>query len=524
MNFTGLLPKLRGKASSSHSQSEPESKQAKKRTKASERTLKFDLFAQLSYMASVATAGVSRSGLFEYAAQVPYSTGAYFHDIHIMARKLNIDYAEACRMKADQTTAQDVRGFLLRMAGSLASGEDEAEFLSREAEELGEMYGKQYERQIESLKKWTDAYVALVVAAGLIVIVTFISMMIYEVGVAFIAGVALAMVGATGLGTWIIYVSSPRETKTRITGPSSRDQLMATKLFKICVPLAFAVSMTLLVFGMDLGWVLMIAAAIVAPPGYFINRDDARVTKKDADVATMVRVIGGVASAVGTTVGDSLTKIDRRSMGALMPEVTLLRYRLKAGIEPNLCWDTLVNEAGSELIERTIQMFWDPISFGGEPGKVGNSAALFASKITFLRANRAMVAASFRWLTMPLHIALVSILAFIVEVMGLFSQGLQTDAGLLQEATSSSAASQAFSASSAFTFGQVNLQVVSILTTAVILVLTIANAFAPKGAEGGHSYKLVFNLAITMVISGFLMLAVPKMANSIFETITDISP
>ena len=108
--------------------------------------------------------------------------------------------------------------------------------------------------------------------------------------------------------------------------------------------------------------------------------------------------------------------------------------------------------------------------------------------------------------------------------MGLFSQGLQTDAGLLQEATSSSAASQAFSASSAFTFGQVNLQVVSILTTAVILVLTIANAFAPKGAEGGHSYKLVFNPAITMVISGFLMLAVPKMANSIFETITDISP
>ena len=324
-------------------------------TKASERTLKFDLFAQLSYMASVATAGVSRSGLFEYAAQVPYSTGAYFHDTHIMARKLNIDYAEACRMKADQTTAQDVRGFLLRMAGSLASGEDEAEFLSREAEVIGEMYGKQYERQIESLKKWTDAYVALVVAAGLIVIVTFISMMIYEVGVAFvafiafiafIAGVALAMVGATGLGTWIIYVSSPRETKTRITGPSSRDQLMATKLFKICVPLTFAVSMTLLVFGMDLGWVLMIAAAIVAPPGYFINRDDARVTKKDADVATMVRVIGGVASAVGTTVGDSLTKIDRRSMGALMPEVTLLRYRLKAGIEPNLCWDNPGERSG----------------------------------------------------------------------------------------------------------------------------------------------------------------------------------
>ena len=55
--------------------------------------------------------------------------------------------------------------------------------------------------------------------------------------------------------------------------------------------------------------------------------------------------------------------------------------------------------------------------------------------------------------------------------------------------------------------------------TFVVLVLTVANSFAPKAASGGHSYKVVYNLSISMVISGAVMLAVPAFAGSIFESI-----
>lgn len=196
-----------------------------KKVKPSQRNLQFDLFAQMTYMSSIATAGVSRSELFAYAAEMPYSSSKYFKQVHFLAQKLNIDYAEACRMIADRTSIYEVKSFLLRLAGALSSGESEDEFLLRESEVMAEGFGNHYERDVESLKKWTDAYVTLVVAAGLIVIVSVISMMIYQVGTSIIVGLAMTMVFVTCLGGWIIYISAPHEVKTRVRGPTSSIQI-----------------------------------------------------------------------------------------------------------------------------------------------------------------------------------------------------------------------------------------------------------------------------------------------------------
>ena len=181
--------------------------------KASQRNLEFDLFAQLSYMSAAATAGISRSELFEQASNLPYASARYFKDVHVLSRKMNTDYAEGCRMVAERAKSASVRSLLLRLAGSLSAGEAEDEFLRREAEIIGETFGNRYERDVESMKKWTDAYVTLLVASGLIVIVAVISMMIYQVGALFIAALSILMVFSTCLGAWIIYASAPRRQR-----------------------------------------------------------------------------------------------------------------------------------------------------------------------------------------------------------------------------------------------------------------------------------------------------------------------
>ena len=486
------------------------------------RTLKFDLFSQLTYMAAVSTAGVGRGELFAHAAGLPYVSSKYFKNITFFADKMNIDYAEACRMEADRVDEYEVRGLLLRMAGSLSSGEDETKFLRREAEIIGETYGNEYARDVESLKKWTDSYVALIVAAGLIVIVAVISMMIYEVGTTFVIILAIAMVGISCLGAWIIYASAPREIVTRTQGPSSRMQEWAAVMFRIFLPLSVIAGSALVLLKYDLGWVSIVSGLLILPPGILMGKDSGTLAKKDADVSTMVRVLGGVTAATGSTVQDALAKIDRRSMGALMPEVTRLRFRLGAGIEPNLCWDTFVDETGSELVERTVSIFWDSISFGGEPGKVGDASAFYSSKISYLRATRGLVATTFQYLAIPLHVALVSLLEFVLKIMELFSRGLVADASTLSDSASSlSSESSSINVSELFTFGQVNIQLIDILVTSVVIVLTAANAFAPKAAAGGHSFKMLSNLGFNMVLTGALMLAIPAFAGSMFETILE---
>ena len=489
------------------------------------RTMQFDLFAQLSYMASLATAGVPRSTLFEQAAGLPYVSSQYFENVAFIAKHMNIDYSEACRMEADRTKDPEVRGLLLRFSGALSSGEDETEFLRREAEIIGETYSNQYARDVESLKKWTDAYVALVVAAGLIVIVAVISMMIYEVGTTFIVGLSIGMVGVTCFGAWLIYASAPREIKTRVKGPSSKLQKQATFLFKTLLPIGIIVTSLMTVMKIEMGIILLAGAAFIMPAGFVMRRDDGRLTKKDMAISTMVRVLGGVTAATGTTLQESLGKIDKRSMGELMPEVERLRFRLVAGIKPDMCWDAFVDEIGSELIERTVSMFWDSINVGGEPGVVGNASAYYSSKIAFLRATRTLVATTFQYLALPLHVAMVGLLVFILEIMALFSSGIGGDFQALEEATADSQlTSTGLGISELFSFGQVNLQLVGFLVTSVVLVLTITNAFAPKAAAGGHNYKLLYNLAANMIITGVLMIAVPRWASSMFDTIMNSHP
>ena len=68
-----------------------------------------------------------------------------------------------------------MRELLLRFSSSLLSGEPEAFFLEREAKSQAEEYENDYNRKIEALKMWSDAYVSLMLSAVLIIIMGIIS-------------------------------------------------------------------------------------------------------------------------------------------------------------------------------------------------------------------------------------------------------------------------------------------------------------------------------------------------------------
>jgi archaellum biogenesis protein FlaJ (TadC family) len=114
-----------------------------------------------------------------------------------------------------------------------------------------------------------------------------------------------------------------------------------------------------------------------------------------------------------------------------------------------------------------------------------------------------------------MHIAMVGLLEFIVEIMDLFSM---TVANSQQALSESASIENQITVTELFTFGQVNMQLVETLVTTVVVVLTCVNAFAPKAAAGGGSLKTVYNLAIMMLISGTLMIIVPAFARSIFSS------
>ncbi|MBI2868677.1 MAG: archaellar assembly protein FlaJ [Chloroflexi bacterium] len=475
-------------------------------------SLSFDLLYQLSYMSVIASAGVPRDLIFQKSSRIPCSTADYFQKIESTCRNLKYDYATACRIVGEDAKDEPIKALLLRFSSSLVSGEPEADFLTREAAVQAEAYENEYNRKLETLKMWTDAYVSLILSAVLVIVMGIVSTMVWKTDTAFIVGLALTALATTFLGLYLIYLMSPREF-VALRQPSSVEQRLINKYFKIAVAAALTLGVLPMLVSTQWGWSLVVMATAVMPLGIVATLDDRKISRRDMEVGPLLRSLGGVAGAMGTTVKEAVAQIDLKAINVLRHEVMTLYRRLHAGISTHISWRRFIEESGSELIKRSVGMFCDAIDLGGEPEKAGYHASLFAEKIALLRARRRTVAFPFHWLCLAMHGAIAALLTFVTEVMTIFG-GMVASAQKSMPSISGSAA-----ASSVFGFNFSGLVLMNRLVLPLLLALTLTNALAPTIAEGGSSYKLLFNLALTAAVTGISLAVLPSLAQAIFKSI-----
>lgn len=499
MNFSMFWPGLNKKDSS-------------KKDSVNSEHLSYDLFYQLSYMSSIAAAGISRSQIFEFASQLPCSSSRYFKEIHLLATQMRYDYAVACRMVGESTEAESVKSLLLRLASSLSSGEKEADFLSQEAKVQAEAFKNEYERDVESLRKWTEAYAALIISAALIVMVAAISMLIYAVATSFTVTLVGVTVCVAAVGAWAIHRVSPKEVRVHTPSSKCAAYSRARWLAGFLLPAAVVCFFICLLAGFGLGWALIVGSILILPVGIAGVRFDRQIKKKDTDISTFLRSLGNVASAVGITVSNALERLDQRSTANLAKDVGRLHARLDSRLKPEICWQRFSLETGSETIYRSVKMFNDAARLGGDPQEVGERASLLATTLDFLRAKRAQVSSSFTFLAFGMHGAIVALLVFVVQVITLFAKVVE---GVY---TQSVAEAQA-KAVEVFSFSFDSVRLLEVLTLPCILVMSVATAFAVKAADGGNNYKLCSYLAVTLGLSGMGLVIVPGLVDGIFSSI-----
>jgi flagellar protein FlaJ len=477
-----------------------------------------DLVAQLAYMSAISTAGLSREQLFDRTSKLPYSTSGFFRSVRLMTSRLGYDYPRSCEIVAERTKSTSMRSFLLRFAGSLGSGERESDFLTREMEVQFENHRNKYERDLESLRKWTDGFVALEVSVALVVIIAIVSMMIFPMGIAFVLG--LCMVGVLVLvgGAWVIWRSAPAETLTHNLPVKSPEQVKVHRLARFVLPAALALPAGLYALLQMPGLSLMLAGAILAPVGFLAYRYHQRIDARDADAAGVLRAIGGVTGAIGTTATEAIGRLDLRSMGNLQKEIKTLHRRLMAGIRADLCWERFVAETGSETVRRAVAIFWDAVRSGGDAAKVGTLASRYAMHVVLLRSKRALVANTFQWLMVPMHGTLVALLAFITEIFAIFSGEIvkAQQSGLTDADGTELMQAAAIPTTDLLAFAQVDINFVRALMLGMVLILTALNGLVPNAASGGDHYRAMFTTAIMLVISGITLTVVPIMTELIF--------
>jgi flagellar protein FlaJ len=245
-----------------------------------------------------------------------------------------------------------------------------------------------------------------------------------------------------------------------------------------------------------------------------MTSDDKKVYKRDDEIGTFLRSLGGVCTALGTTVNAALGRLDLDAINVLRDSVKNLHTRLTAGIRSKLSWQRFIDETGSELTNRSVGMFYDAIEVGGSAGQAGQQAANFANRIALLRARRRTISGPFRYLCITMHICVVLILVFITEVIVAFG-------GMVMSAQDNiPTVSGAPTLSSLSSFNLSGLELMHNMVMPLVLIFTVANAIVPSLAEGGSKYKILSNMGITAVISGVCLLALPELATSLFTSVS----
>ncbi len=523
MNFTTFFQRLRGKASSSAAAAgrDPALASVRSGWLFDPDASRYDLLTVLTYLSCIATANISREQLFEAGAALGYGPSPYFAQVANLTQSLGYDFPQACQVVSQSAEDDVMRNFLLRFGNSLASGEREEAFLERETRVQMADYTNAYERDLESLRKWTDAFVALMVSANLVVLVALISNMIYSLGAAFILMVEAVVIATAVLGAWLIYRIAPFDPVVHRLRDKAPEQRLMSRLARVLFPAAPLLAMLTYLGTGSIGAALLIAGLLVLPVGFVTHRLERKVDDRDRDIADFLRSLGSVTAARGSTVIDSLNHIDRRAIGSLEPELKRLLARVAAGIETTRAWARFMAETGSELVHRVVRSFWDATSRGGDPEKIGQFAADMALQVSLLRAKRKLVSSTFNYVVVPMHIALAGVLVFISEVVSAFNTKLLEAQSLVNSENTSTLNPEDIGIPNALAFQEFNTGFIKLMVLAVILALTVVNAFAPRAAAGGHNFKLALFGGFMLIISGVVLLIVPAMASSMFsDTLT----
>lgn len=470
----------------------------------------FDLFYQLTSMSATAAAGITRSKIFELACRVPAPPARFFEQITNLADKLRLNYPDACRMVGMKVKSEQMKTFLLRFADALRSGEPLAPFLAREASVQGEQYANEYERQLESLKKWNDGYTSIAVSAALIVIINMVSTMIYNVGPALMMGMVVTAIIVDFIVAWVVSRAAPQEIFSVPWAQGSEEQRKALTLLKILVSAAVVVGAVLALLRLKTGWVLLIPALLVIPAGLASTKAEAKVMKRDLEVGAFFRSVGGTATSRGTTLGEAINRIEMNSFPNLEPVIRKLGLRLRASAKPELCWRMFGQETGSRLISQATGIFYEATNLGGDPETAGVLCSLFSTKTAMLRAKRSGIAATFSWLMIVMHGVLAALMVFILEILKKFVELMNSAVP-----TEVQAEAERAMAIQLLSFASPPIDLLEKVTIAMLILLSLVNSFAIVSSEGTHLFKISFYLSVMLSLTGIAFLVVPPLVSNL---------
>ncbi|WP_202320707.1 archaellar assembly protein FlaJ [Archaeoglobus neptunius] len=501
-----------------------------------------DLLFTLTYMASLSTANLSRDKIFEMVSEKEeYAPSEYFRKVKDLTQKWHYDYATACELVAEKIRHERLKKLFNRLSNAIAAGEPDDEFLEREWKTFKTVRKDEYERNLESLRKWSDAYTSLLVSASLISVVVLLSVVIYSVG----DPSATLITSAFGnfvialFGVFMLFKAVPKDRKVHDMKIKSKEQVAISRLAPVLLPIAVMmvafISILPTVFNLKTGILnlgllpggdyrglgFILAGILILPIGYLARVDDVKISKRDEAFTAFIRSLGAIKAGAGVSVAEALSRIDQKNLGELKELVLQLYRRLSMGLDPRISWERFVGESGSYLISKLTAIFVDATDLGGDADVVGEIVSSSNLEMVLLRLKRDLISSGFVNLIIPLHLAMVSLILFITQILAIFSDYISnlftTQLGGVDTGEVFNKIPGGLQGLNIGIFSGIPVDLLNQYSLMIIVSLTIANTLSANIVKGGGKYLYLYYAAIFLILSGILMLVVPPVVKWAFS-------
>jgi flagellar protein FlaJ len=494
-----------------------------------DRKMGADLLFTTTYMASLALANASRPEIFSYAAnRKEYISSKYITRVDTYVKKWNYSYAEGLSIVADRVSNVILKSLLSRYANAIDSGVPDDDYLKNELSTVRTVYRSQIEEGLELLKKWGDAYIAMLLSGTVIAVTIMISIAIYSpAGMESTLGMSYAIIFIICFfGNLLMYTSVPDDPKSHgLTVRASKEQRTIHAMERIIVPLAGASVLVMVLLGVNAGLIYLLVGILMAPLGIIGFIDDSNITLRDNDFSTFIRSLGAVMGGQGTTAVYALATIDKKSLVALEPLVNSVYSKMNLGLDDKQIWDKFIGESGSNLIYKYLNIYLDTVTLGGPPEPIGNVVGSSMLEQTLLREKKDMHARSFIVLLVPMHIAMAGIFVVLYRIMVVLTGSVSTMMAKFQNTSAAAAggtgagagvsASSALGGMSMFTnFPEKEMGVYVVIT---LTMITISNILAARIVGGGDRYMFYFYAALFCSLTGIVLLVAPIAVNLFFS-------
>lgn len=487
-----------------------------------------DLLFMITYMDSLAISQATRPEIFAYGAQrSEYVSSKYIKKVDMFVKRWNYSYAEALSIVAERTKNEILQNMLNRFSNSIESGVPDEDFLNSELFQIRSVYRSQVEQGFELLKKWGDAYIAMLLSSTVIAVTMMISIAIYApddinstLNMAYMIVLAVCVFGVT-----LMYRSVPYDEKTHgLAEWRSKEQITILRMERIMVPVAVVAAIVLFISGVNRGFIFLIVGIILLPLGIIGFIDDANITARDADFSLFIRGFGAVMGGQATTTLHALGKVDRKSLKQLEPLINSVYTKLNLGLDETTVWNRFIGESGSNLIYKYLNIFRDTVTLGGPPEPIGNIVGQSMLEMVLLREKRDMHSKSFIVLLVPMHAAMAAIFVALFEIMVTLTDSVGTMMTQFQKVAASTSSSSGVSLNSVLGGGGMLNMFVNFpkdaMNTYVVIILTIttvSNVLAAKIVGGGDRYMYYFYIALFCILTGMVFVAVPPMVDVFFS-------